>query len=185
MQTKNMLKPTMPPLSFYVDPAWRRAHVPHTPLLNPWWGNPYDETSLFAKQMFDAYAPDIAYYAITDDIRRADMVLAPYRHNWLLRFDAGLLAKCLDTARTENLPLLIDGTGDIEIPIDMENVYVLRYGGYRFFPNQEGFRYRSMWTTFWNDAGVARSTSGKKGQGSLSLVLPDGRNFLSSNGCEQ
>lgn len=123
---------TQTPLSFYVNPAWRRVGAHHTPLLNPWWGNPYDEASLFAKQMFDAYACDTDYYTITDDVCKADLVLAPYRQNWLLRFDADLLAECIGFARSRNLPLLIDGSGDIEEGIDDEDVYVLRYGGYRF-----------------------------------------------------
>lgn len=122
------------PLSFYVNPAWRRAGAHHTPLLNPWWGNPYGEESLFAKQMFDAYACDTDYYTITDDVKNADLVLAPYRHNWLLPFDNDLLVECIAFARAKNLPLLIDGTGDLEESIDAEDIYVLRYGGYRFLP---------------------------------------------------
>lgn len=118
-------------LTLYVNPTWRRQGI-HTPLLNPWWGNPYGKASIFAKEMFDAYTPDTACYAITDDIQKADMVLVPYRHNWLLRFDKILFVECADTACGANLPLLIDGTGDIEHPVTSENTYVLRYGGYRF-----------------------------------------------------
>ncbi|MDE1919375.1 MAG: exostosin family protein [Patescibacteria group bacterium] len=119
-------------LSLYVDPAWRRAGAHHTPLLNPWWGNPYGEESLFAKQMFDAYSCDTDYYTVTDDVRKADLVLAPYRQNWLLRFDKTLLATCISTARANGRPLLVDGSGDIEESINDTDIYVLRYGGYRF-----------------------------------------------------
>jgi len=119
----------------YVNPAWRREGV-HTPLLNPWWGNPFNEMSILSRQMFDAYSFDTAYYAVTDNLREADMVLAPYRHNWLLQFDNALLAECTDAARSVHLPLLIDGSGDIEHPITTENTYVLRIGGYRFLPER-------------------------------------------------
>lgn len=118
-------------LTLYVNPAWRRAGL-HTPLLNPWWGNPTDEASILAKQMFDSYAFDTECYGITDNLQAADMVLAPYRHNWLLQFDTGLLTECARVARAANLPLLIDGSGDLETLLTIENAYILRIGGYRF-----------------------------------------------------
>lgn len=118
-------------LKLYVNPAWRRAGI-HTPLLNPWWGNPYEKASIFTKQMFDAYFFNTEYYTITDDIQAADMVLPPYSHGWFLRYDAALFDECVRTARDADLPLLLDGMGDIEYPIDTENTYILRYGGYRF-----------------------------------------------------
>lgn len=120
-------------LTFYVNPEWRRKGL-HTPLLNPWWGNPYEESAIFSKQMFDAYSFDTSCYAITDDIEKADLVFAPYRHNWLLNFDKDLLTECISTARARNLPFLIDGSGDIEYPIAEDNIYILRYGGYSFLP---------------------------------------------------
>ena len=124
------------PFLFHVDPSWRRDGI-HTFLLNPWWGNPYDIKSVIARDMFDHYAPDTRQYGITDDIDAADMVLAPYRHNWLMRTDSALLATCIQTARTANLPLLVDGMGDIEHPVEAPgvNVFVLRYSGYRFLPD--------------------------------------------------
>lgn len=118
-------------LTLYVNPAWNHKGM-HTPLLNPWWGNPLTKSSLFTKQMFDTYSFDTELYTITDDIREADMVLAPYPHGWFLRHDPALLDECVKTAQKEGLPLLIDGTGDVEYPINVENAFVLRHGGYRF-----------------------------------------------------
>jgi hypothetical protein len=126
-----MNTPPVNRLVLYVNPLWRRRGI-HTPLLNPWWGNPYEEASIFSKQMFDAYSFDTAYYAITDNIQKAKMVLPPYSHTWLLRHDTALFDECVRTAREVGLPLLIDGAGDIEYPINLENAYVLRYSGYRF-----------------------------------------------------
>lgn len=120
-------------LKLYVNPKWRRKGI-HTPLLNPWWGNPYEETSVFSKQMFDAYSLDTSYYTITEDILTAEMVLPPYPHQWFLRHDTVLFDECLKTARDFGLPVLIDGLGDIEHPIKVNNAYILRYGGYRFIP---------------------------------------------------
>ncbi|MFA6315448.1 MAG: exostosin family protein [Candidatus Paceibacterota bacterium] len=120
-------------LTFYVNPEWRRKGL-HTPFLNPWWGNPYEEAAIFSKQMFDTYSFDTLCYTITDNIEKADLVFAPYKHNWLLNFDNDLLAECISVARTHNLPLLIDGSGDIEHSQVGDNVHILRYGGYRFLP---------------------------------------------------
>lgn len=123
---------------FYVHSAWRREGGIHTPFLNPWWGNPLSESSLFTKQMFDTYAFNTECYGITDDIQKADMVLAPYPHVWFCRHDPSFFHECVQVARDSGLPLLVDGTGDVEHPITAENVqvYVLRYGGYRFLPDQ-------------------------------------------------
>lgn len=118
-------------LIFYVDSKWRRAGI-HSPILNPWWGNPYEESALFSRQMFDAYSFDTSFYGITDNIKEADMVFAPYRYNWLLQFDKDLLSECLNFARANNMPFLIDGSADIEYPIKGNDIYILRYGGYRF-----------------------------------------------------
>jgi hypothetical protein len=128
--------PAVNPLLFYVDPAWRRKG-PHTPLLNPWWGNPVGESSLFTKQLFDTYTFDTTFYGMTEDVQKADLVLAPYRHQWVLLNDPALLRECSERARAANVPLLIDGSGDIDVPVNIEHVCVLRTGGYRFLPEKD------------------------------------------------
>jgi hypothetical protein len=119
----------------YVDPAWKRAGL-HSPVLFPFWGNPTSEASLFAKQMFDSYPMDTRFFTVTEKIEEADMVFPPYRHDWLLRHDPKLLEECVQRARLASLPLLIDGIGDVEFPVTIENAYVLRIGGYRFLPEK-------------------------------------------------
>lgn len=123
------------PLTLFVDPAWKRGGI-YTPLLFPFWGNPIEEVSLFAKEMFDAFPFDTSVYTITDDISAADTVLAPYKHQWFLRYDKALLETCAAAAKDAGLPLLIDGIGDLEFPIGVPHAYVLRIGGYRFIPEE-------------------------------------------------
>jgi Exostosin family len=120
-------------LTLYVNPLWRREGI-HSPLMNPWWGNPYEKESIFAREMFDAYSFDTAYYTITEDIHMADMVFSPYPYVWFLRHDKALFDECLQTAQKASLPIFVDGLGDIEYPIHIKNAYILRYGGYRFLP---------------------------------------------------
>lgn len=123
-------------LTFYVDPLWRRNGL-HTPFLNPWWGNLLGETSLFTKQIFDTYSFDTGVYGITNDLHKADMILVPYPYTWCLRHDTALFDECVRTARGADIPLLVDGTGDIEYSVTAEKAFVLRYGGYRFM-NERG-----------------------------------------------
>lgn len=124
-----------PRLMFYVNPLWRREGI-HSPFMNPWWGNPYDGTVTFAKRMFDTYCFDTSLYGITDLIEKADLVFPPYPHTWFLRNDPALFDECVTIAHQRGLPLLVDGTGDFDYPIKASNVFILRYGGYRFLPEQ-------------------------------------------------
>lgn len=122
-------------LKLYVDPSWCRKGL-HAPFLYPFWGNPNTESSLFAKEMFDAHSFDTRLYTITTNLPEADMVFAPYRHVWLLKHDPQLLQMCIAVAEKSGKPLLIDGMGDVEFPIAYKDAYVLRIGGYRFLPER-------------------------------------------------
>lgn len=124
---------SIPFLSLYVDPAWRRAEGEvFSPLMIPFWGNPIPETHPFAKELYDSFTYNTEHYGITDDITKATMVFAPYRQAWLMRHDPALLDECSATAKKAGLPLLVDGVADGEQPLYIENAYVLRIGGYRF-----------------------------------------------------
>ncbi len=120
-----------PHLTFFVDPAWRRVGQ-HIPLLYPFWGNAQSSNTPFYKTLFDQYSFDTRYYRITDNPEHADMVLLPYGHRLTLLQFPDLLTTCAVVAEQLHLPLLIDGTGDIECSVDLPNTLVLRYGGYRF-----------------------------------------------------
>ena len=122
------------PLRLFVDPVWKRKGQP-TPLLFPFWGNPYDENSLFAKETFDSYQFDTSLYTIVEDISQAQMVFPPYKYQWFLRYDMPLWEECLRVAQEANLPLLVDVVGDVDYTIDIPNAYMLRLGGYRFLPD--------------------------------------------------
>lgn len=119
------------PLTFFVDPAWRRP-MQHIPLLYPFWGNVLESTTPFQRALFERYSFDTRYYALVDNPADAEVILLPYSHNNTLRNAPKLLAECAAVAEKYNKPLLIDGAGDIEHPVLLPNTLVLRYGGYRF-----------------------------------------------------
>lgn len=120
-------------LTFFVDPSWRHGGI-HTPLLNPWWGNPLTNESLFTKLAFDTFPFPTDSYEITEHEADADCVLAPYPHVWYLRHAPEQFEACVAKAQALGLPLVVDGSGDIERPLGIPRAIVLRYGGYRFLP---------------------------------------------------
>jgi hypothetical protein len=118
-------------IRFYVNPAWRRVKDVPSSLMFPFWGNGIPESAPFSREFFDAFSFDTSLYSITDDLGTADAVLAPYRQATLLRHDKALLAECAETAKRAGIPLFVDGLGDGETPLGVENAYIMRYGGYR------------------------------------------------------
>jgi len=105
----------------------------HTPLLSPFWGVSFDkERSPFGYAAFETHPFDTSCYGIIDDTDKAVMVLLPYRHTLVMRYAPELFAECVSASKRLGKPLLVDGIGDIELPITDKNIFVLRYGGYRF-----------------------------------------------------
>lgn len=121
-------------LTFFVDPAWKRP-LRHTPFLFPFWGDPYSAEKMpLAREMFERYSFDTSCYGITDDIAAADMILVPYRHQMIIKDAPDVWDACVALSHHSGKPLLIDGMGDIEDPINIPNAIVLRYGGFRSLP---------------------------------------------------
>lgn len=119
------------PVTFFVDPLWRRQ-MQHIPLLYPFWGNALESATHFQHALFERYSFDTNYYTLVDDPSEAEVILLPYSHNNTLRNAPELLAECAAVAEKYKKPLLIDGAGDIEHPVLLPRTLVLRYGGYRF-----------------------------------------------------
>ncbi len=103
----------------------------------PFWGLNGDEVHISHRELFQTFTFDTTYYGITDDITKADAVFPPYPLSWITRRFPDLLEECARVAREAELPLFIDGFGDGEPPVGIENSYVVRYGGYRFMLNEK------------------------------------------------
>ncbi|MEK7109348.1 MAG: exostosin family protein [Patescibacteria group bacterium] len=125
-------------LTLYVNPAWRRIKDVPSSLLFPFWGNLIPESSFLSKEFFNSFSFDIRFYGITDDITKADAVFAPYRQATMMRHDPALLAECAQTAKGAGLPLFVDGMGDGETPLGIDNACIMRYGGYRTLKEELG-----------------------------------------------
>lgn len=123
-------------LTFFVDPAWRRSQLQHSPLMYPFWGNSLTASQPFWRELFERRGFDTRYYSITDDPAVADVVFMPYSHSLVLAVAPNLLEVCLAEARQQGKNLLIDGLGDVEHSIDIPEAIVLRYGGYRFMKRE-------------------------------------------------
>jgi hypothetical protein len=120
-------------LVFFVDSAWRRVSLQHTPLLYPFWGNSLNRVkNPFQFELFERHSFDTSFYLITEKLEEADMILMPYSHNTARKFAPDILKLCAENSAASGKPLLIDGIGDIENEVSTPNSVVLRYGGYRF-----------------------------------------------------
>ncbi len=125
--------PSSTHITFYIDAAWRREGVLHSPLLYPFWGDPPARDNVLLRGvLFKKRGFDTTYYQITDKKDEADMVLMPYSHSTVRRQYPELLRTCSAVAQEMGVPLLVDGIEDVQHPISTPNTYVLRYGGYRF-----------------------------------------------------
>lgn len=120
-------------ITFYVDHAWRREGLLHSPLMYPFWGDPPARDNVLLRGMlFKRRGFDTRYYHVADTRDGADMVLMPYAHSAVRRRYPELLERCSTVAQEMGVPLLVDGIEDTQYPIHTPNTYVLRYGGYHF-----------------------------------------------------
>lgn len=125
-------------LTLYVDPTWKREHLIHSMLLNPFWGvSGAKDEALLRIQLAQTHTFNTTSYGITDNLEKADMVFMPYCHRDVRRSYPELLSECHTTAQSAGKPLLVDGIEDIQHIIELPHTYVLRYGGYRFETSEQ------------------------------------------------
>ncbi|MFZ2887228.1 MAG: exostosin family protein [Minisyncoccia bacterium] len=118
-------------LCFFVDPSWRRSGY-HIPLLNPFWGTMPLKNSPFVNDALTTYGFDPHWYAISNDVEKADVILLPYRYQTLLAQYPDILGAALTVAGGSGKRVVIDATGDIDYDISIPEAIILKYGGYRF-----------------------------------------------------
>ncbi len=126
------MDPLLRPLRFFVDPSWRRRDGSHIPLLYPFWGNAFSRGTPLIRAIFDTYSFDTSLYSITDSIHDADAILLPYAYGVVVQKFPEILAQAVQVSKEHKAKLIIDTLGDIDYQIEIPQIIVLRYGGYRF-----------------------------------------------------
>lgn len=119
-------------IKFYIDKSLINKDLTHIPLLFPLWGSPLTDSTPFNVSLFNTYNYDTDYFCFVENINNADFLLIPYRYNVLRGKYQELFNSFIRKSKEYSKPIFIDGTGDVEYPINYKNVYTLRIGGYRF-----------------------------------------------------
>lgn len=104
----------------------------HIELLFPFWGIAAKESSPYVRAAALQYQYSKRDFTLADSIEDADFVVVPYPYERLKAANPERLAGIIADAEKEGKPLLIDGSGDIEHPIDIPNCVILRISQYAY-----------------------------------------------------
>ena len=119
-------------IKFYINKKFINKDIPHIPMLYPLWGLQLTDSTPFNVSLFNTYNYDTDYFSFVDNAEDADFLLVPYRYNVLRKSHKHLFNDFIEESKKYNKPILIDGTGDTEYPIEYKDAYTLRISGYRF-----------------------------------------------------
>lgn len=120
-------------IKLYAPDRYREPKLfTHTELLFPFWGITAKESMPYVRTASLQYQYSKGSFALTENIEEADFVLIPYSYERLKTANPDLLANIISDAKNANKPLLIDGAGDLENPIDIPNSVILRVSQYQY-----------------------------------------------------
>ena len=123
----------MEPVKLYVAEEYREPSLfTHTELMFPFWGVTAKESMPYVRAANLQYQYSKEDFALVSDIAEAEYVHVPYGYERLKATNPERLARIVEDARGAGKPLLIDGSGDLEFPIDIPNSVVLRVSQYRY-----------------------------------------------------
>lgn len=123
----------MTPLKLYVSEEYREPTLfTHTELMFPFWGVTAKESMPYVRAANLQYQYSKDDFTLVDRIEDAEYVHVPYSYERLKATNPERLARILDDAARAGKMLLIDGSGDLEYPIDVPNSVVLRVSQYRY-----------------------------------------------------
>jgi hypothetical protein len=122
----------MKPIRLYVSPGYKEPKLyTHTELLFPFWGVTAKESMPYVRAAATQYQYSKDDFTLVDAIADADYVLMPYNYDRLRLVNLERLNAIIADAHTAGKPLLIDGSGDLEHPIDIPNSLIFRVSQYR------------------------------------------------------
>jgi hypothetical protein len=123
----------MEPIKLYVGEDYKEEKLfTYTELLFPFWGVSAKESMPYMRAAALQYQYSKNDFALVADISDCDYVLMPYSYERLMSVNPEKVAHILREAREAGKPIIIDGAGDLEHPIEVPNSIVLRVSPYRF-----------------------------------------------------
>jgi hypothetical protein len=124
---------TMNPVRLYVGEQYREPKLfTHTELMFPFWGITAKESMPYVRAAKLQYQYSKADFALSKRIEDADYVHIPYSYERLKVANPERLAMIIKEAHEAKKPLLIDGAGDLEYPINIANATILRVSQFRY-----------------------------------------------------
>lgn len=121
------------PVKLYAGPHYKDpALYTHIELLFPFWGVTAKESMPFVRAAALQYQYSKDDFTLVEDIKDCDYVVLPYSYERFKSVNPGKVQMILDEARAAGKPVLIDGAGDLEYPIDVPNSVVFRVSQYRY-----------------------------------------------------
>lgn len=121
------------PITLYAPDRYREPKLlSHVEILFPFWGVVAKESSPFARAASLQHQYSKNDFALANCIEDADYVLLPYQYDRFKAANPEKVEMIIEEAKQAGKPLLIDGSGDLENPIDVPNSVILRIGQYRY-----------------------------------------------------
>lgn len=121
------------PIKLYAPEQYREPKIfTHIELLFPFWGVTAKESAPYVRTASFQYQYSAEDFILTDDIADADYVVVPYNYERLRLVNPERLSMIIREAKEGGKIVLIDGSGDLEYPIDVTNSVVFRVSQYRY-----------------------------------------------------
>jgi len=123
----------MEPIKLYAPDTYREPTLfTHTDLMFPFWGITAKESMPYVRAAAVQYQYSKQDFTLVENIEDADFVLVPYHYDRIKNANPDRLARIVNDAREAGKPLLLDGSGDIEYPIDIPNSVIFRVSQYQY-----------------------------------------------------
>jgi hypothetical protein len=122
-----------PPVKLYAPSRYREPGISnHIELLFPFWGVVAKESMPYIKDALTKYQYSKKDFTLVERIEDTDYVVIPYHYERLRGVNPKRLSLIIEEAERARKPLLIDGSGDVEHPIDIPRSVILRLSQYHY-----------------------------------------------------
>jgi len=123
----------MEPIKFYAPDRYREPKLyTHIELMFPFWGITAKESMPYIRAASLQYQYSKNDFILAERIEDADYVLLPYPFDRFMRVNPTKVKIIIEEAKRAGKPIIIDGAGDIEHPINIPNSVILRVSQYRY-----------------------------------------------------